>query len=195
MAWRGMITDAMLAITQKKVPVVFTSFEDTGKEIVAFLAEKGVPYRELNSTTLGEADRQEQTVFVAPASLLSSASLADFLKTLSGKGQVSFLFAGHYPLPAKENALLEKLYSLFPDNTVTFYSSLDDPSFELFNSDRIVSILESLGLKEDEMLEHKMITTAMKRAREKIEASVKNEILTSSEEEWFLKNTKRKSIR
>lgn len=191
MAWRGMITDAMLAITQKHVPIVFTFFEDTGKEVNSFLQERGVPYFEVNVNSMGDAVHQEQVVFVCSASMIQSPSGINFIKAISARAKVSFLFAGHYPLPKKEDATLFKLTTDFPGTPIIFYFSLDDPSFEMFNADRIVSILEQLGLKEDEMLEHKMITTSMRRAREKIEEGVKNEVTTSSEAEWFLKNVKK----
>jgi preprotein translocase subunit SecA len=54
-----------------------------------------------------------------------------------------------------------------------------------------VALLDQLGLKEDECIEHSMVTKAMANARAKIESRVKNEITARSEGEWFLKNVKK----
>ena len=72
----------------------------------------------------------------------------------------------------------------------TFYSSLDEPSFEIFGATNVISIMEKLGLKDDESIEHAMVAKAMERAREKIESKVKFEHEATSEKEWFQKNVK-----
>ena len=48
-----------------------------------------------------------------------------------------------------------------------------------------------MGLKEDECIEHSLVTKAMANAREKIESMVKHEVAAKSEGEWFLKNVKK----
>ena len=63
--------------------------------------------------------------------------------------------------------------------------------FKTAGADRIMSVLDQLGLKEDECIEHAMVTRAMANAREKIESMVKYEVVAKSEEEWFLKNIKK----
>jgi hypothetical protein len=190
-AMKGMITEALKAITQNQVPVVFCYFEDTITEVIAFITTAGVPYFHLTNDSIGEASGQNNVVLVCDASLIASSSgLMGLLNTLSSRGKVQFLFAGHYPLPGKENKIIEKLSS-YPSGEITFCSSIDDPSFEPFGADRIVVILDQLGLKEDECIEHSMVTRAMANAREKIEGSVKYEVAAKSEGEWFLKNVKK----
>jgi len=39
----------------------------------------------------------------------------------------------------------------------------------LFGSDRIASMMDRLGLKEGEMIQHSMITKAIERAQKKVE--------------------------
>ncbi len=50
-----------------------------------------------------------------------------------------------------------------------FYVSLEDDLMRLFGSDRIASIMDRLGLKEGEVIQHSMITKAIERAQKKVE--------------------------
>jgi preprotein translocase subunit SecA len=50
-----------------------------------------------------------------------------------------------------------------------FFVSLEDNLMRLFISDRIAKIMDSLGLKEGEMIQHGMITRSIERAQKKVE--------------------------
>ena len=177
----GIITDAMLAITRKQVPIVLCFFEDEFEQITKFLTEKGVPAIPLKSY---HTEKQQGVVWYAAAT-----SAPEYISALANQ-PVAILFYGHYPLPSKENDLLQKLQTGFPSASVVFYSSLDEPAFKLFGADRLTSLLDSMGMKEDEAIEHQMVSAAMKRAREKVESMVRVESPATSEKEWFAKNVK-----
>ena len=50
-----------------------------------------------------------------------------------------------------------------------FYVSLEDDLMRLFSSDRIAGVMDKLGFKEGEMIEHKMISKSIERAQKKVE--------------------------
>jgi preprotein translocase subunit SecA len=50
-----------------------------------------------------------------------------------------------------------------------FYLSLEDDLMRLFGSDRIAGIMERLGLKEGDVIQHPMITRSVQRAQKKVE--------------------------
>ena len=50
-----------------------------------------------------------------------------------------------------------------------FFVSLEDDLMRLFASDRISGIMDKLGFKEGEMIEHKMISKSIERAQKKVE--------------------------
>ena len=54
--------------------------------------------------------------------------------------------------------------------TSKFYLSLEDDLLRLFASDNIASIMDRLGMDEDESIEHKLITRSIERAQKKVEA-------------------------
>ncbi len=50
-----------------------------------------------------------------------------------------------------------------------FYVSLEDDLMRLFGSDRIASLMDRMGLKEGEVIQHSMITRSIERAQKKVE--------------------------
>ncbi|HYG51849.1 MAG TPA: hypothetical protein VD905_13150 [Flavobacteriales bacterium] len=93
------------------------------------------------------------------------------LRTAAVEGwhNVEVIFAETYPdLFAEQNVLLEMEVTGYANPTVTFYNGLDDPIFMLFGAERIQHLMKTMGLKEDEPVEHSMITKSMDRAQRKI---------------------------
>jgi preprotein translocase subunit SecA len=52
-----------------------------------------------------------------------------------------------------------------------FYISLEDDLMRIFGSERLQSIVERLGLQEDEAIESKMVTSAIENAQKKVEGN------------------------
>ncbi len=52
-----------------------------------------------------------------------------------------------------------------------FYISLEDDLMRLFGSERLISMFNSLGVPEGEEIQHKMLTSAIEKAQEKIESN------------------------
>jgi preprotein translocase subunit SecA len=50
-----------------------------------------------------------------------------------------------------------------------FYISLEDELMRMFGSDRIASLMDRMGYKEGEVIQHKMITQSIERAQKKVE--------------------------
>ena len=51
----------------------------------------------------------------------------------------------------------------------SFYVALEDDLMRLFGSDRIAKMMDRLGLKEGEVIQHSMITSSIERAQKKVE--------------------------
>jgi preprotein translocase subunit SecA len=50
-----------------------------------------------------------------------------------------------------------------------FYVSLEDDLMRMFNSERISKLMDRLGLKEGEVIQHSMVTASIERAQKKVE--------------------------
>jgi preprotein translocase subunit SecA len=53
--------------------------------------------------------------------------------------------------------------------TTQFYVSLEDDLMRMFGSDRIASIMDRMGYKEGEVIQHSMVTKSIERAQKKVE--------------------------
>jgi hypothetical protein len=76
------------------------------------------------------------------------------------------LFAEHYPLRSKEEDVCRSMHL------------------------EKVTVMQSLGMKETEVIEHNMISSAIKKAQEKIELKTPIDQSARSQEEWIEKNYK-----
>jgi iron only hydrogenase large subunit-like protein len=94
------------------------------------------------------------------------------------------LFAGHYPLHSVEVALGEKLGM----KKMLVHSSLASPLFKHFGGDKIIDTARSMGMKEDEAIEHFLVSSAITKTQGKIADKVINEMFANSEEEWMRLN-------
>ncbi|MBI3137231.1 MAG: hypothetical protein HYZ15_01460 [Sphingobacteriales bacterium] len=96
------------------------------------------------------------------------------------------LFAEHYPLRSKE----EELYRALDLEKVTVYSSLREPLFRQFGGEKIIQLMQQLGMKEDEVIGHSMISKAIRQAQEKIEQQTPIDLSARSQEDWIRNNYK-----
>lgn len=100
---------------------------------------------------------------------------------VSGK---NIFFAEHYPLQNREQALFEKLH--LPVAIV--YSSLTDPLFKQFGGERIIALMVTLGLDDESLIEHPMISKSIRNAQKKLGKKISIEQQSHSATEWFTRN-------
>src|SRR5205809_4529871 len=53
--------------------------------------------------------------------------------------------------------------------STSFYVSLEDDLMRMFGSDRIASLMDKMGYKEGEVIQHSMVTKSIERAQKKVE--------------------------
>ena len=108
---------------------------------------------------------------------------AKFYNVLKQPGKELF-FAEHYPLPAKEDEFLARL----PQKNILVYNSITDPLFKIFGGEKIIELMKKMGVKEDEVISHDMISRSIRRAQEKLASSIPAERHAASQEQWFRRN-------
>ncbi len=102
---------------------------------------------------------------------------------LAGKIPV---FAEHHPLENKEQEFYRKMNM----NQVKIYSALNEPLYKHFGSEKIIDLMRKLGIKENEAIEHSMISSSIKKAQKNIEKNVVIEQTAHSQSDWLQKNYK-----
>ncbi|MBC7418205.1 MAG: hypothetical protein H7325_08635 [Pedobacter sp.] len=96
------------------------------------------------------------------------------------------VFVEHYPLHAKEIELIKN----WDKKNIIVFSALDEPLFKHFGSDKLIPLMKMMGMKEEEVIEHNMVTKSIIKGQEKIAQQVTLEQSAASQEEWMRKNVK-----
>jgi hypothetical protein len=127
--------------------------------------------------------RHLETLFAkettSPVSLFLARSIHS--SQLTGK---NIIFAEHHPMRKKE----QDAFTQWHLSEAIVHSAMDEPLFIAFGGEKIVGMMKQLGMKDDSVIEHKMISSAIENAQEKIEKKVVTEHNASSQEEWMGKN-------
>ncbi|MGB4843599.1 MAG: hypothetical protein WBP16_03980 [Ferruginibacter sp.] len=96
------------------------------------------------------------------------------------------VFTEHYPLHTKELELIKD----WTVEKIIVYSAMDEPLFKHFGSDKLIPLMKIMGMKEDEVIEHSMVTKSILKGQEKIAGQVNFEHSASSQGDWMKKNIK-----
>lgn len=96
------------------------------------------------------------------------------------------VFVEHYPLHEKEVNLVKN----WDAKKIVVYSAMDEPLFKHFGSDKLLPVMKMMGMKEDEVIEHAMVSRSIIKGQEKIAGQVSLEQSAGSQEEWMKKNIK-----
>lgn len=130
-----------------------------------------------------ESLRQAESFFATqttdPIALLTAREATANL--LTGKIAV---FGEHYPIYSKEETLYKRLHL----EKVEVFSSLREPLFNKFGGDKIIQMMQQLGMKEDEIITHSLVSKAIRNAQDKIEKKVLIEQTAYSQQDWLTKN-------
>jgi len=97
------------------------------------------------------------------------------------------VFVEHHPLHAREMEFIKN----WEAKQVIVFSALDEPLFKHFGSDKVIPIMKMLGMKEDEAIEHSMVSKSIIKGQEKIAGLVSFEQSAHSQEEWMERNIKK----
>jgi hypothetical protein len=99
-------------------------------------------------------------------------------------GNATIIFAEHHPLREREQEIFKQLQL----REAIVHSALDEPLFLHFGGEKVMGLMKQLGMDENNMIEHKMISHAIENAQEKIEKKLVSEHMAASQREWMERN-------
>ncbi len=166
---KGITTNDQVWLSQNaKLNAAYKMIEANSSTLLVFWFED----------SMNDFQKQFPSLAQSPqVSLVESLSL----ESIAGK---LVIFAEHYPLRKKEQALFERLHL----KEVPVLVSLEEPFFHYFGGDRTIEIMRKMGVQESEVIAHAMITRSIQNAQEKIEKKVVAERRAHSAKEWFQLN-------
>ncbi len=172
--YNAVIQEIVEMKAQGRPVLVGTTSVDVSETISRMLKRQGTPHNVLNAK-----QHQHEAVIVSHAGLPGSVTIAT---NMAGRGTDIKLGPGvreagglhiigteRHEARRIDRQLRGRAGRQGDPGSSLFYLSLEDDLMRLFGSERIASIMERLGLKEGEVIQHSMITRSVERAQKKVE--------------------------
>lgn len=170
------VVDEIVELYQRGQPVLVGTISIENSELLStMLKRRGIPHHVLNAKF-----HEKEAEIVAGAGQLRAVTIAT---NMAGRGTDIVLGPGVVELGGLHIIGTERHESRRIDNQLRgrsgrqgdpgssrFYISLEDDLMRLFGSESIAGIMDRLGVREDEPIEHNLITRAIENAQKKVEA-------------------------
>ncbi|MEO8591321.1 MAG: preprotein translocase subunit SecA [Flavobacteriales bacterium] len=167
--------DEIVALREKGRPtLVGTTNVEVSELVSRMLKLRNIPHNVLNAK-----QHQREAEIVAQAGLAGTVTIAT---NMAGRGTDIKLGPGVKEAGGLAIIGTEKHESRRVDRQLRgragrqgdpgssqFYVSLEDDLMRLFNSERIAKLMDRMGLKEGEVIQHSMVTASIERAQKKVE--------------------------
>ncbi len=169
------VIEQIEALRKEGRPVlVGTTSVDVSETLSRMLKRKGVPHNVLNAK-----QHQREAEVVAYAGQIGAITIATNMagrgtdiKLGPGvveKGGLYILGTERHESRRIDRQLRGRSGRQGDPGTTKFFLSLEDDLMRLFGSDRMASVMQRLGLKEGEVIQHPLITRSVERAQKKVE--------------------------
>lgn len=187
----GVCTDIAQARNHGLNVVVIAHFGATLADVEAKLRNRSIDFHTFfagDNATLCSINSGSQTAQVWLA-LASYFQARDFqTDRVDEQERLCVLIAEHHPMASRDQALLDAVTCLPCQRRIIFHAALTDALLLHFGGERLQSLLKQLGQQEEDCISHPMISAAIKRAQEKLDKQVGQELRTQSAQEWFKYN-------
>lgn len=181
----GLIANIKSDLAAENKVFIFYFFKDSLKKLESILDEQNLPLVDLE-----RSQSSSSIISVQASELEHSMRLQNSLKEFLNKGNCTLLFLEHYPLYSKEQLVLERIASLVDSKlNACFHVSLNEPIMKSFGSSSILQLMKSMGVKEEESMQHSSIDSALSTAQKKLEKKALGDSRSDSIEEWFKRNS------
>ena len=171
------VVDEVVAAHEKGQPVlVGTITIETSELLSKMLTRRGVPHKVLNAKF-----HEMEAEIVADAGVHGAVTIAT---NMAGRGTdiklddeakaaggLKIIGTERHESRRIDNQLRGRSGRQGDPGESRFYISLEDDLMRLFGSERLMSIFKSIGVAENEQIEHKMLSSAIEKAQMKIEGN------------------------
>jgi len=169
------VADEIVDLTQKERPVlVGTTSVEISELLSRMLKIKGIKHSVLNAKL-----HQREADIVAEAGKSKSVTIATNMAgrgtdiklstEVKDAGGLAIVGTERHESRRVDRQLRGRAGRQGDPGSSQFFVSLEDDLMRLFGSDRISGIMDRLGLKEGEVIQHSMISKSIERAQKKVE--------------------------
>ncbi|MCL1981091.1 MAG: preprotein translocase subunit SecA [Proteobacteria bacterium] len=162
-------------LNEKGQPILVGTISiDVSEKIAKMLAKENIPHEVLNAK---QHEREAEIVAMAGqkgrvtiatnmAGRGTDIKLGEGVRELGG---LHILGTSRHESRRIDNQLRGRSGRQGDPGTSRFYLSLEDDLLRIFGSDRLRSIMDKLGMEDDEPIEHSMVSRAIENAQRKVE--------------------------
>ncbi len=173
---RAIVTAVEEAHAKGQPVLVGTITIEASEELSAMLKKKGIPHKVLNAKF-----HELEAEIVAQAGVHGAVTIAT---NMAGRGTdiklddearaaggLMIIGTERHESRRIDNQLRGRSGRQGDPGESRFYISLEDDIMRLFASERLMTIFNALGVPENEQIEHKMLSSAIEKAQQKIEGN------------------------
>ena len=172
--FNAVIEDVVRSHEKGQPVLVGTINIDTSELLSDMLKKRGIPhnvlnakYHELEAQIVAEAGKHGAvTIATNMAGRGTDIKLDDVSRAAGG---LKIIGTERHESRRIDNQLRGRSGRQGDPGESRFYISLEDDLMRLFGSERLMKVFTSLGVAENEQIEHKMLSNAIEKAQEKIE--------------------------
>ena len=170
------------------MPLCVYHFKNTGIKFERYLIDHGLHLKRLNAldeldSRTGESWRKSTDAILIASSMISVDHLGSKRSNIRKK-QFSLHLIEHYPIPDPDERILQFCAKRRDILDPIAYVALNEPWLVKSIGDRVIPLLEKLGLDENECLEHALISSSIRRAQQKLKESISVERPHDSMQAW-----------
>lgn len=169
------VIDQIVALTKEGRPVlVGTTAVDVSELLSRMLTRKGIQHNVLNAKL-----HKREADIVAEAGRTSAVTIATNMagrgtdiklsKEVIEAGGLAILGTERHDSRRVDRQLRGRAGRQGDPGSSQFFVSLEDNLMRLFGSERIAKLMDRMGLKEGEVIQHNMISKSIERAQKKVE--------------------------
>ena len=172
--YNAVIDDIVVLVEQKRPVLVGTTSVEISELLGRMLQMRKIPHNILNAKlhkreadVVAEAGKPGQvTIATNMAGRGTDIKLTEEVKKAGG---LAIIGTERHDSRRVDRQLRGRAGRQGDVGSSQFYVALDDNLMRLFGSDRIAKMMDRMGLKEGEVIQHSMITKSIERAQKKVE--------------------------
>ncbi len=169
------VIDEITQLVEAKRPVlVGTTSVDISEGLSKMLDSRGIPHNVLNAK-----QHQREAEIVAEAGMPGKVTIATNMAgrgtdikisdEVKAAGGLAIIGTERHDSRRVDRQLRGRAGRQGEPGSSQFFVSLEDRLMRLFQSERIASMMDKMGHKEGDVIQHKMVTKSIERAQKKVE--------------------------
>ena len=172
--YNAVIDDVVALVEQKRPVLVGTTSVEISELLGRMLKMRGIPHNILNAKLHKKeadivAEAGKPGVVTIATNMAGRGTDIKLTEAVKEAGGLAIVGTERHDSRRVDRQLRGRAGRQGDVGSTQFYVALDDNLMRIFGSERIAKMMDRMGLKEGEVIQHSMITKSIERAQKKVE--------------------------